>query len=362
MTGTRTVTGTRGTRSGTSALTVVAVDPITDPRWRTLATGPRACLFTSPPWIAAMCGTYGFAPEARIALDAAGAPTGGLAWVPVADGRGDRLLSLPFSDRADPPVPDLATWEAVSDTATTGKPPFTLRCLDDSPAVADGHLRVVGEAAWHGTPLSGTTDELRRRIAPQARRNLAAAERGGVTVEVRDDLAAVRAMHGLHVRLRKRKYRLLAQPIAFFERIWAELAPSGGCVTLLAWVDGQVVAAALFLEWAGVLYYKFGASVPEHLHLRPNDAIYWAGIRYAAERGLRLVDWGLSDRDQPGLVAYKRKWASVERSLLTLRAGEPAGPRPLDAELGELTRLLTEESVPDEITERAGAVLYHYFC
>ena len=83
------------------------------------------------------------------------------------------------------------------------------------------------------------------------------------------------------------------------------------------------------------------------------------------ERGLRLVDWGLSDRDQPGLVAFKRKWASVERSLVTLRAGEPAaGPaqRGFGAELGELTRLLTDESVPDEITERAGAVLYRYFC
>lgn len=346
----------------TSTLTVVAVDPIADPRWRKLAMGPRACLFTSPPWIAAMCGTYGFVPEARIALDAAGTPIGGLAWVHVDDARGSRLLSLPFSDRADPAVPDLSTWEAVSGAATTGQPPFTLRCLDNSPAVADGRLRIVGDAAWHGTPLSGTTDELRRRIAPQARRNLAAAERGGVTVEVCDDLDAVHAMHELHVRLRKRKYRLLAQPIAFFERIWAEFALGGGCVTLLARVDGRVIAAALFLEWAGVLYYKFGASVPEHLHLRPNDAIYWAGIRYATERGLRLVDWGLSDRDQPGLVAYKRKWASVERSLLTLRAGEPAETRTLDAELGELTRLLTEDSVPDGITERAGAVLYHYFC
>jgi CelD/BcsL family acetyltransferase involved in cellulose biosynthesis len=282
--------------------------------------------------------------------------------VHVDDARGSRLLCLPFSDRGDPPVPDLSTWMAVSRAATSGGPPFVLRCLDDSPALADGRLRVVGDAAWHGTPLDATLDELHGRIAAQARRNLAAAARGRVTVEVRDDLDAVRAMHGLHVRLRKRKYRLLAQPIAFFERIWTELAPGGGCITLLASADGQVIAAALFLEWAGVLYYKFGASVPEHLHLRPNDAIYWAGIRHAAERGLRLVDWGLSDRDQPGLLAYKRKWASVERSLLTLRAGKAVEKRPLDAELGELTRLLTEESVPDGITERAGAVLYHYFC
>ncbi len=349
----------------TGALTVVAVDPVADPRWRALAAGPRASLFTSPPWVAAVCRTYGFVPEARIALDAAGAPVGGLAWVQVDDARGARRLSLPFSDRADPPVPDLSTWDAVSGAATAGDPPFTLRCLDDSPAIADGRLRVVGEAAWHGTPLDAPPDELRGRIAPQARRNLAAAARGGVRVDVRTDLDAVRVLHALHVRLRKRKYRLLAQPVGFFERIWAEFAPGGGCVTLLARAgggSGEVIAAALFLEWAGVLYYKFGASAAEHLRLRPNDALYWAGIRHAADRGLRLVDWGLSDRDQPGLVAYKRKWASVERSLLTLRAGERAAKSPMDAELGELTRLLTDEAVPDGITERAGALLYHYFC
>ncbi|HEY0811949.1 MAG TPA: GNAT family N-acetyltransferase [Pseudonocardia sp.] len=351
--------------TGTPA--VVAVDPRTDPRWAALAARPDASLFTSPPWIAAVCGTYGFVPEARVALDPSGAAVGGLAWVHVDDARGSRLLSLPFCDRADPLVPDLPTWNAVSDAVmsgavSSGAAPFTLRCLNDSPAVADERLRVVGEAAWHGTPIDTDLDELRGRFASQSRRNLATAERSGVKVDVRDDLDAVRAMHRLHVRLRKAKYQLLAQPVAFFERIWSEFAAADGCVTLLARVDDEVIAAAVFLEWAGVLYYKFGASASEHLRVRPNDAIYWTAIRYAAERGLRLVDWGLSDRDQPGLVAYKRKWASVERSLVTLRAGEPGQRRAIDAELGELTRLLTDESVPDDITERAGAVLYHYFC
>jgi CelD/BcsL family acetyltransferase involved in cellulose biosynthesis len=354
--------------SPTSTLSVVATDPVTDPRWHELAAG--ASLFTSPPWIAAVCGTYGFTPQARIAVDPVGAPIGGLAWVDVDDARGPRRVGLPFSDRADPPVGDLGTWEAVSAPVTTGEPAFTLRCLDDSPAVSDPRLRTVGEAAWHGTPLvgdglDGDIEELRRRISGTSRRNLATAARAGVEVVVRDDLDAVRTMHRLHVRLRKRKYRLLAQPAELFERIWAEFAPAGSCVTLLARWQGRTVAAALFLEWAGVLYYKFGASAPEHLGVRPNDTIYWAAIDRGVERGLRLVDWGLSDRDQPGLVAFKRKWASVERSLVTLRAGEPAaGPaqRGFGRALGELTGLLTDESVPDEITERAGAVLYRYFC
>jgi hypothetical protein len=51
--------------------------------------------------------------------------------------------------------------------------------------------------------------------------------------------------------------------------------------------------------------------------------------------------------------------------LVTLRCGPPPptpAQRALGAELGELTRLLTDDAVPDETTERAGAVLYHYFC
>ncbi len=350
-----------------SVAQVVTADPATDPLWRTLANRPGASLFTSPPWIAAVCGTYGFTAESRIAVDTAGVPVGGLSWVTVDDSRGRRLLSLPFSDRADPPVPDTAIWDLLFDTVDRGPgdSPFTLRCLDDSPAVHGISLRAAGEAAWHGTPLDADVDELRRRLGSQSKRNIAAGERAGVRIEVRDDLDAVRTMHHLHVRLRKNKYRLLAQPWEFFERIWQEFAPEGRCVTLLARHGDEIAAAALFLEWNGVLYYKFGASDPAHLEVRPNDAIYWSAIQLGLERELGLVDWGLSDLDQPGLVRFKSRWASEQRRLVTLRTGvaeqQPA-QREFGDVLGGLTRLLTEPSVPDETTARAGALLYRYFC
>jgi CelD/BcsL family acetyltransferase involved in cellulose biosynthesis len=353
-----------------NVLTVVAADPVTDPRWRRLAAGPGASLFTSPPWISAVCRSYGFTPEARIALDAAGEPVGGFAWVAVEDVRGRRVSSLPFSDRADPLVADPPVWTALLDAAKTGEDQLTLRCLDDSAALADPRLSAIGAAAWHGTPLDAGIDELHRRISGTSRRNIAAAGRAGVRVDVRDDLDAVRTFHRLHVGLRKHKYRLLAQPREFFENIWHEFqdgGPNDGgrCVTLLASLDGEVVAGALFLEWNDVLYYKFGASLPAHLRARPNDAVYWTGIRRGVERGLRLVDWGLSELDQPGLVAFKGKWASDERRIVTLRSGTwPQAPaqEEFGRELGELTRLLTDSSVPDEITARAGALLYRYFC
>jgi CelD/BcsL family acetyltransferase involved in cellulose biosynthesis len=348
-----------------TALSVVAADPVTDPRWRRLAAGPDASLFTSPPWISAVCRSYGFTPESRMALDAAGEPVGGFAWVAVQDVRGRRLSSLPFSDRADPLVAEPPVWTALLDAAKTGDDQLTLRCLDRSAALADPRMSAVGAAAWHGTPLDGGIDALHARISGTSRRNIAAAERAGVRVDVRDDLDAVHTFHRLHVRLRKRKYRLLAQPVAFLENIWHEFHDGGRCVTLLASLDGDVIAGAMFLEWNGVLYYKFGASVPEHLRARPNDAVYWTGIRHGVERGMRLVDWGLSDLDQPGLVAFKSKWASDERRIVTLRSGtwlQAPEQEEFGRELGELTRLFTDPSVPDEVTARAGALLYRYFC
>ncbi len=345
-----------------SAPTVARADPRFDPAWRELMSGSRGNLFTSPPWISAVCDTYGFAPQCRVALDDAGRPAAGFAWVPLDDLRGRRLAALPFSDRADPVTPDLATWQVLS--AEVVGEPFTLRCLDTAVPASDPLLSAIGTAAWHATPVDASPDELYRRISAAARRNIGVAQRSGVRVEATTGLSGVHRVHALHVGLRKRKYRLLAPPRALFEGIWEAFAPDDAIVTLLAFAGEECVAGALFLVWNDVLYYKFGASRPEHLALRPNDALFWAGIEWAAARGLASVDWGVSDLDQPGLVAYKRKWASVEGRVVTLRpAGVvPAGPREIDGVLGELTRLLTEESVPDDVTERAGALLYRYFC
>lgn len=345
-------------------MSVLAVDPRDDVRWRQLASGPSGSLFTSPPWLAAVSDTYGFEPAARLAVDDDGRPTGGLAWVDVRDLRGGRRLALPFCDRADPILDDAAVWPDLAADALAGDLPFTLRVLDGSPVLDDPRLAVTGRAAWHETPLDRTADELLAAFRSQTRRNIATAERSGVQVVLSPEEGAVGEYHRLHVGLRKNKYRLLAQPLDFFTRIWKAFAPADAIRTGLAMVGGRPVAAAVYLVWGDTVYYKFGASAADALHLRPNDALHWALLQWALERGLRALDWGLSDLDQPGLVAYKRKWASGERRICTLNAGgAPVGRREdVEAALRTVTGLLTDPGVPDAVTERGGAALYRYFC
>ncbi|MBP2366352.1 GNAT family N-acetyltransferase [Pseudonocardia parietis] len=344
---------------------VEQVDPRTDPGWQELAA--HGDLFTAPPWLSAVCDHYGFAPEARLARDRHGAPAAGLAWVDVDDVRGRRRLGLPFSDRGDPvirPGPDADdAWAAVSAGVCGGSgPPFTLRCLDTSIAARDERFAVVGEAAWHVTPLAPPED-LHRLLRPQVRRNLATAQRNGLRVVLRDDLSAVAEYHRLHLRLRKTKYRLLAQPLEFFEQVWKAFAPHGGIRVGLVDIGGPPIAGAIYLVWQDTVYYKFGASASEHLPLRPNEALHWACLRWAADQGLSAMDWGLSDLDQPGLVRFKRGWATREQHIRTLRPHGTVPPHgPVDGLLGDLTRLLTGPEVPDCVTDQAGALLYRYFC
>ena len=349
---------------GVPAHAVRAVDPRTDPRWLALAAGPGGSLFTSPPWISAICDTYGFLPSGRVSLDPTGRPRAGVSWVDVRDLRGARRVSLPFCDRADPLLADEGAWAAVAADALAGDLPFTLRCLDTSPAARDPRLSRVGEAAWHETALDRPLDDLHAAFRSQTRRNIATAARAGIEVVLSAEADAVAEYHRLHVRLRKGKYRLLAQPLEFFEHIWKAFSPHDGIRTALALHHGRAIAGAVYLVWQDVVYYKFGASLPQHLPLRPNDALHWALIQWAHDRRLRALDWGLSDLDQPGLVAYKAKWAATEGRILTLNSGGPPLGRSPDVErtLGTLTELLTEPAVPDAVTAEAGAALYRLFC
>jgi hypothetical protein len=244
-----------------------------------------------------------------------------VAWVPISDIRGDRVSSLPFSDRAEPLTDDPADWKALTSGVITAAAPLMLRCFDTAVPAGDPRFGRIAAAAWHGTPLHGGIEDIRRRLSQHARRNISISERDGVRVEARTDRDAVHQFHGLHVALRKHKYRLLAQPLDLFDHIWSAFAPGNGIVTMLAHAGDELIAGAVFLAWGSTWYYKFGASRHDHLALRPNDAIFWAGIRWAVEQEARLVDWGLSDLDQPGLVSYKRKWATEERQIVTLRAG-----------------------------------------
>lgn len=350
----------------TGDLGLVTVDPCTDPRWDALMREDRGSVFGSPPWMRALASAYALRFEARVLVDAADVARAGLAFADLDDLRGRRRISIPFVDRLDPIVEDHHQWARLATPLFDGGDDVdvSLRILHAQAPRHDERLYEHHQLAWHSTDLTRPLDVIHGSLASGARSNLRHAERRGVDVHIGSSIEDVRWFHRLHGHTRRHKYGLLAQPLSFFEAIWAEFSPHGAIDVVLVRFDGAVIAGAIYLQWNDVYYYKFGASMAGSLAVRPNETVHWAGIVRGVERGCRLFDWGVSDLDQPGLVRYKQKFATDERRVSVLRrVGVPPDPRAVDAGrlLGSLTALFTAPEVPPEIAERAGDLLYRYF-
>ncbi len=133
---------------------------------------------------------------------------------------------------------------------------------------------------------------------------------------------------------------------------------------MLATHENEIIGGAMFLAWESKLYYKFNASAATNLIHRPNDLLIWTGVQYGKANGYTQLDFGLSDWDQTGLINYKRKFASEEKTLSFLRYKPDdlfQGDDQFTKLLPQLTKLFTDPAVPDRITESAGDALYKFF-
>lgn len=313
----------------------------------------RTDLFHSPNWARVLCDAYGLRIRAAIDDDDCA-----VLYCPVSNELGDRIVSLPFSDYCDPLVDDPAQGLALIKELEAKGLPLTVRCLR-----CDLSGKVVKKARWHGIQLTDSRDKLWGRLSESKRRAIRKAQRHGVEVARLDDVAFLDTFHRMHVAMRKGKYRLLAQPKRFFESICRHFKADEGWHPLAAMHDGEVIAAMIFLRWQDTLYYKFGTSMPAALPMRPNDLLMWHAMQYACDLGCTMLDLGLSDDDQPGLIRFKRQFGARESEIRNVQFGGDGDPRGVAWRpvLGEITRLMTEPSVPDDVTADAGDLLYDLF-
>jgi CelD/BcsL family acetyltransferase involved in cellulose biosynthesis len=342
------------------------VDAAHDPRWAQFVVGVPSSVFHSPEWLRVLTDTYGFDVRAALLTDSADQATAGFAYVDIKDMMKRRVVSLPFSDYCDPLVSNASEWDQLI-TPLIGESgvKIRLRTLFNDVSLSDARFTEIARAKWHCTDLTPGLDALWDGIDGSARRAIRKARGQDVVVRQAESLEDVRAFFDLHLKVRRHKYGLLPQPFRFFQAIWEHLLEPGKGALLLAAHEGSVVGGVLYLEWQDTLYYKFNASDTDRLTVRPNDLLIWEGMSHAVGRGLKSLDYGLSDWDQEGLLRYKRKYASEERTITFLDHVPSGEPSRRDHEarklLSHITDLLVEGDVPNDVIERAAELLYRNF-
>lgn len=345
-------------------MTIICIDPKHHPAWAQLiAAHPNSSIFHTPAWLAALTGTYGFEFQAHVLLDDSNTPQAGIVYCEIDDVRGRRIVCIPFSDFCDPLVSTLEEWQALITPLINKNLPIIQRCVHNEILLHDPRFTLTNRAKWHGMDLGKPLDALWRDIHSSAQRAIRKAQRSGIVIRPAHK-ADLRDFFELHLKLRKHKYRMLAQPYAFFENIWQHLIDTQQGILLVACHQDKVIGGVMFLHWGQTFTYKFSVSNQDDLNYRPTDLLIWEGIRYAHERGYRQLDFGLSDWDQEGLIRYKRKFASEEKTISFMKfapENASAGHPQIGDLLPRITKLFTADAVGDAITEDAGALLYRFF-
>lgn len=340
------------------------VDPISSPEWHALVETHSSSLFHSPVWMRVINETYGTNMSAAI-IERDGSPVAGVAWSESNDILGRKRITLPYSDFCDVLGDEEGDRLALAQFVIADDHPWMVRTFDGNLPGLKPNDEALRHFKWHGLDVTPDEDSILSAMTSNSRRGIRKAERLGVEMRVAESKEHLREWFLLHLRLRKYKHHLLAQPYSFFERIWDQLIDQDNGFLMLAYHDDKLLGGTLYLTWGDTCYYKYNASDHGSLNLRPNNLITWAGVQEAKRRGLKTLDFGRSSASQHGLIDYKAGFGAKERDIYAHQhlADGVVEENCEESEdtLSKLTGLFISPDVSDEITEKAGALLYRFF-
>jgi serine/alanine adding enzyme len=161
---------------------------------------------------------------------------------------------------------------------------------------------------------TSSPDESWSTLSSSAKRNIRKSQANGLSVSIDERGTTMKEFAEFYTKFaRSRDWDEFYQfPWKYFEQIQDNLPENSFIVR--AELDGKLVAGALFLTSDSITHFHLGASDPEHLGMRPNDAIFWEAIRYSAESGKHTLQLGGGtgmSSDDP-LFRFKSKFGKTQ--------------------------------------------------
>lgn len=347
---------------------VYEINPIEDARWNTLALRhPRASVFHSPQWLAALRVTYGFQPVALSTTPAGKELENGFVFCHVNSWlTGKRLVSLPFSDHCDILAGDAPTINDLLAGGVARLRETNCRYLEIRPIRA-----MVSNGSTSCSTASYCLHRLDLRLSQDAifnnchkdstQRKIRRAEREHLVYEEGRCARMLDAFYSLMV-LTRRRHQLPPQPVEWFRNL---IESFGEALKIrVAFKSGLAIASILTLRHKNSLVYKYGCSDSRFHNLGSMHLLFWRAIEDAKSEGLETLDLGRSDMDTPGLIQFKDRWGA-ERSTLVYTRFQPPGSAESQSAFGgdsQKQRLMREivSRLPDRALRLSGSILYKH--
>ena len=291
----------------------VRIDPA-DPRWDAYVRAhPRATLYQLGAWARILGESYRFEPR-YLALEDEGGRLHGVLPLLYKNGlvSDARVRSLPVfpagGPLADTHAQEVALVRAARDTALGDARALAVISPADYSAELDDFTTDSLPPRWV-LAVPPDPDALRagwRKTSNNLFRSLKKADKAGFEFRDAEEPGDLRGFYRLYLRT-MRKHRTLPRSMRQLELTRESLAP-GEFRLFVVEREGRLAAGGVFHVFGGTVELIYNGSDERLLDLRPNHALYWHVIRWAAEYGHAAFDFGEAS-PTTSLGRFKSQWA-----------------------------------------------------
>ena len=306
-------------------MNVFQLNPLQDPRWQELVDRhPRASIFHTTRWLSAIHRTYDYQPAVFTTSPPNEILRNGIvlchikSWL-----TGQRLVSLPFSDHADPLFDSTEEFDFVAQHLLRSGDFPNSKYMELRPRrelLATGseigfqpHERYY----LHCVDISAPLDRLFQSLdKPSVQRRVRRAETLGLTETCGRSEQLLKEFYHL-MGLTRIRHGLPPQPYLWFQNLIDSLGDS--LLIRVAYSGKMPVAAILTLRFRDIAYYKYGCSDAKYNNLGATPFLLWMAICEAKANGAKEFDLGRTDQDNQGLLTFKNHWTPDPETMVYWR-------------------------------------------
>lgn len=174
-------------------------------------------------------------------------------------------------------------------------------------------------------PLDRPEEDILMSFHPSTRSNIRRAEKRGVAVEVRRDVAPNEYRHFTEMMkdtIRRNSGTNAYPSTAYFDALFEMLADpkAAAGLELVAFYgrkDGEPAATHFVFFFGATATYIYGAAYSKHLNSKVTTYLHWAAMLEAKRRGMKHYDLGGIDAKRwPKLTDFKRQFRGKEFSYV----------------------------------------------
>jgi len=339
------------------------IDPLSDPRWDDLvARHPRASAFHRRGWLEALRQTYGYKPFVLTSALANEQLTDGLVACRISSWlTGTRMVSLPFADHCDALYGDSGETPQLSTCLAEESDRQHCKYLEFRPMQAPEDPENVFHPSesfyFHELDLGPGIDQLFKNLHKDSiQRKIRRAEKEQLSHEVGHSDEFIDSFYSLLLKTRRR-HHLPPQPINWFRNLAKHM--DDALQIRLARKNGAPIATLLTLRHRSTIIYKYGCSDEAFHQLGGMPFLFWKLIEEGKATGADRIDFGRSEMENEGLVAFKDKFGTTKRILTYYRYPRSKKQRAHAwGDSGIARRFFS--ILPDGVLSAAGKVLYKH--